>query len=749
MKRMRRFIGKNKSIVSKVILGIMLFSIIISAIPLGVLADNIDNSITTNVEEEENIIEEKGEDVTKEEENVIEEEEIDKEIDKEIDEEKEGNLIINILEYDNEPSKELIAIDKEIYLSGAGFQVSNNNLVNSAISDSNGKAILTVPYGEYTIKQSTAPDKYKMNNVTEIIINVNKEETNVYFYNALIKEEIKKEKIDIKVTKDWEGTEEESIKVNLLANGEIIDTVNIVNNDWTFTFKDLDILDEDNNIIKYTVEEVRNDGQVIKVYGNVLDGFIITSTIIVPDVNKIDIDVKKVWEGKKQARAVINLMIGHEKIDSIVLNSKNNWQYTFENLNYNDENDLKINYSVTEDEIEGYEVEITGNSEKGFVITNIENKPVYTEKRDIYVKKVWDGEKQKRTEVDLILNNKVIDSVILNESNRWQHTFEDLDATDEEGVELEYTIGEEKIRGYSVKVTGNMNRGFTITNTEEGRESKRDISIEKYWIGEPLDEVTIKLFANGKEIEKVKLNNRNKFKYVFEDMPVFKYVKAKDRNGVSYEIEEEIEYTIGELKIDGYKVDIKGDMKKGFEITNTQIEEPNPIKIINIPVNMSWIGSSPAKNEIAIKLFGDTNIVDSVILSDFNNWSHVFRDMPAVNSETDKDIIYYLSDVIVEGYNVNIEGSMSTGYTIVATPNHYRPDVLSYDYVHHNANDTGGDIVIDDNNIDSRPSLEKNNDYVEDVKTNDPGIIHTIILSILTGALFIIINKKRKLNKFK
>ncbi|HHT98019.1 MAG TPA: Cna B-type domain-containing protein [Clostridiales bacterium] len=591
-----------------------------------------------------------------------------------------------------------------------------------------------------------------MNSVTEIIVNIDKEETNVYFYNTPIEEEneeIKNEKIDIKVTKDWEGTKEESIKVNLLANGKIIDTVNIVNNDWTFTFEDLDVLDENNNVIKYTVEEVRDDGQVIKVYGNAIDGFIITSTIIIPDTNKIDIDVKKIWDGKKQSRAVINLMIGHEKIDSIVLNSKNNWQYTFENLNYNDENDLKINYSVTEDEIEGYEVEITGNSEKGFVITNVENKPIYTEKRDIYVKKVWDGEKQKRTEVDLILNNKVIDSVILNESNRWQHTFEDLDATDEEGIELEYTIGEEKIRGYSVKVTGNMNRGFTITNTEEGRESKRDISIEKYWIGESLDEVTIKLFANGKETEKVKLNNRNKFKYVFEDMPVFKYVKAKDRNGVSYEIEEEIEYTIGELKIDGYKVDIKGDMKKGFEITNTQIEKPNPIKTINIPVNMSWIGSSAAKTAIAIKLFGDTDSVDSVILSDFNNWSHVFRDMPAVNSETGKDIIYYLSDVVVEGYNVNIEGSMSTGYTIVATPSHYKPDVLSYDYVHHNANDTGGDIVIDDNNIDSRSSLEKNNDYVEDVKTNDPGITHAIILSILTGALFIIINKKRKLNKFK
>ena len=74
-----------------------------------------------------------------------------------------------------------------------------------------------------------------------------------------------------------------------------------------------------------------------------------------------------------------------------------------------------------------YTVEITGNATNGYVITNS-----YTpEQTEAEVLKVWDDEgyEDQRPEslrVDLYANGKKIDSVTLDESNRWTDKIEEL-----------------------------------------------------------------------------------------------------------------------------------------------------------------------------------------------------------------------------------------------------------------------------------------------------------------------------------
>jgi LPXTG-motif cell wall-anchored protein len=55
---------------------------------------------------------------------------------------------------------------------------------------------------------------------------------------------------------------------------------------------------------------------------------------------------------------------------------------------------------------------------------------------------------------------------MLNAAGNWQHTFEGLavyDSTD--GHEITYTVTEEAVRGYTTKITGDVETGFLVTNT--------------------------------------------------------------------------------------------------------------------------------------------------------------------------------------------------------------------------------------------------------------------------------------------
>ncbi len=66
-------------------------------------------------------------------------------------------------------------------------------------------------------------------------------------------------------------------------------------------------------------------------------------------------------------------------------------------------------------------------------------------------------------------------------------------------------------------------------------------------IGKAVNEIEVKLLANGKEVQTAKLNEANSWKHTFKDLPVY------DDNG------KEITYTVKEVAIEGYESTIEGN----------------------------------------------------------------------------------------------------------------------------------------------------------------------------------------------
>ncbi len=82
---------------------------------------------------------------------------------------------------------------------------------------------------------------------------------------------------------------------------------------------------------------------------------------------------------------------------------------------------------------------------------------------DITVNKVWntdDNDLPEKVEIELLLDGEVIDKVILNSSNNWTYTFEDLEKSDK------YSVREVNIpKGYKASYSNNE-YVFTVTNTD-------------------------------------------------------------------------------------------------------------------------------------------------------------------------------------------------------------------------------------------------------------------------------------------
>ena len=183
---------------------------------------------------------------------------------------------------------------------------------------------------------------------------------------------------EVSVSKEWsdsnnnDGKRPSSVTVNLLNGEEVVDSATLNDeNKWTYTF----IVDKYNNgeEIKYTISENEVGGYTSKVTGSIKEGFVVTNTHEVETIKSIA--VKKVWddnndEDEIRPESITVYLLGNgEKVQEVVLSEKNNWESTFENVNVYD-GGKEIEYTVSEEEIEFYEVTVDGNKKDGFTVTN-------------------------------------------------------------------------------------------------------------------------------------------------------------------------------------------------------------------------------------------------------------------------------------------------------------------------------------------------------------------------------------------
>ena len=145
------------------------------------------------------------------------------------------------------------------------------------------------------------------------------------FYNEYITE-----KIEISGTKTWEdyenkdNTRPDEITVNLLANGNKIKEEKVKadeNGEWKYKFTDLEKYDENNNIIKYEIEEEKVEG-----YETIINEFDIINKYVKnedkrDDTNKEENKNKDNDEEKNNENKEQNIEIKKEEKNEIIENN--------------------------------------------------------------------------------------------------------------------------------------------------------------------------------------------------------------------------------------------------------------------------------------------------------------------------------------------------------------------------------------------------------------------------------------------
>ena len=223
---------------------------------------------------------------------------------------------------------------------------------------------------------------------------------------------------------------------------------------------------------------------------------------------------------------------------------------------------------------EGYELD--PNEYSVYIYDDVGGTLTIKDKMDktyVKVSKEWVGPKGSSATIHLWADG--VDtgkSVTLNERNNWQHTFEGLKKKNTDGSEIQYTVKEDAITNYDSSITGDMENGFTVTNTNT---EKISVPVKKVWVGKEADSATIKLLADGTEKESVTLTKDDNWEHTFSNLPKY----ADDGH--------EIEYTVDEVHIDGYSTTISGTAATGFNITNMILITPVP------PVTPTPVAPSP------------------------------------------------------------------------------------------------------------------------------------------------------------
>ena len=441
-------------------------------------------------------------------------------------------------------------------------------------------------------------------------------------------------KLDIPVTKTWLGTPAASVTIKLYADGAEKETVTLTATDnWTHTFTNLEKYAADGHEIVYTVDETPVAGYTKDISGTAATGFTIKNT----NTATINIPVTKTWVGTAGTSATIKLLADGAEKETVTLTAADNWTHTFSNLPKFDTTDgHEIVYTVDEVDVPNYTKGISGTAATGFTVTN-----TITGKVSVPVTKVWVGPQASSAKVTLFADGVEKDSVTLNATNGWAHTFTNLDKYNN-GTEIVYTVTEEPIANYDSVVTGDAANGFTVTNTNT---EKTAVDVTKTWVGTPAASVTIKLFADGIEKETVTLTAADNWTHTFANLDKY----AADGH--------EIVYTVDETPVTNYTKAITGDAANGFTITNTITGK------VNIPVTKVWVG--PEATSAKVTLYADGVEKDSVTLNAANNWVHVFSNLDKYNNGT--EIVYTVTEEPIANYDSAITGDVATGFTVTNT----------------------------------------------------------------------------------
>lgn len=417
----------------------------------------------------------------------------------------------------------------------------------------------------------------------------------------------------------------------------------------TYTFRSIPVYYK-GQTIQYTVIENPMDGYIATVSattGSADKGYAITVTNKhVPQFD--DFTVVKVWDdsnnidGMRPDSVTIHMNGSDGSSTEATLSNVKDWKYTFKHMPLFDANGNEITYTITEDAVTGYTYTVT-NKDRAFTITNKHTQETFS----IPVTKTWedngnqDGVRPSAIHVTLMGSDGNVYEANLTAAGKWKYEFKDLPRYWMEGVAIDYTLSEEAVNGYTYKIEGDANTGFTVTN--EHISAVTNVVVNKYWEdtanqdGVRPDSVAVTLSGSDGKTYKATLTKDTGFSKTFEDLPVF------FNNGTK------ITYTVTEDAVNGYIGKITTD-DTGYILSITNTHAPETIRKT---VTKTWDDGNDRDGirptNVKIELYGTDGTRRTQYLTKDNHWSYSFENLPKYQNKG-TIILYTIKEEAVDGY---------------------------------------------------------------------------------------------------
>ena len=345
------------------------------------------------------------------------------------------------------------------------------------------------------------------------------------------------EKTSVSMTTVWDdknnqdGYRPGSYTVQLKADGQAVGDVVTLNSDNGFANK-WDGLQKNRTgkvgeKIEYTVEVVDLDRTYYEaiVKGDDVNGFVVTN-LYVPLTKVIPASVQ--WndaenqDGIRPASVDVELYAdGQATGNKVTLTAENNWKAAFAETDMK-KNGVRIAYTavVTSGDVAGYTSSVTGNAldDNGFVV-NYAHTPEVTK---VTTSAVWnDADNQDGIRPNYVSVQLKADGVnagkeaVLDVAGNWSMTWDNLPKF-KAGKEIAYKVVASAVSGYSVKVSGDVEKGYTVTYAHSVAKTK--VTVKNTWndlnnvVDSRPSKLVVEIYANGKATGKrVTLTSANKW----------------------------------------------------------------------------------------------------------------------------------------------------------------------------------------------------------------------------------------------
>ena len=529
--------------------------------------------------------------------------------------------------------------------------------------------------------------------------------------------------------KTWVGdiasARPENITVKLLRNGEIYQTTTTSSNDnWKYEFNNLPVLDNNDEQYVYTISEETVDNYST-VYSNGTD------TVTTPTEGYYDIEntwnprtitITKQWLNSNGGDDLefrpenIKVHLVHKqgivsKIKNLLKSSSNtDTQYTLENEYITDDtkwvkdgNTWTYTFSIPQNDWEWqvYEEEIEYYTESNLIANpaNVNENSVtitndFEPQIEIKGEKIWSGNDENyRPEsitVNLLRNNQIVATKIVNESTEWKYDFGYVPVYDNSGNKYNYSISENNLddyiynadtidtyNSYAIKFgnkfgTYNSSDYLYIYYIDKDNNIKQltgQGSNSGKWYGTgsySLAGKTIYIPSNKFYIYWV--TNASNVGYGFDineitpiDIPDNVSITSTSVSSLPINESNSINITGSTLPSTNHDYD-NSDTKlwkyEGFDsigdfnITNTLNKQ-------SISGTKTWVGDEPEDRpeSITVNLYQDGRKIDSQEVTATTNWSYIFTDVPIYKPDGTTKYNYYVEEEPVENYFTNYDKS--------------------------------------------------------------------------------------------